>query len=344
MRVVSCCGFDSIPADLGVAFASETLRARGGVATAVESFLTVRGGPDGIAGHYATFASAVLGFGSVAALRSVRRSYAAAHPGLLESVCAWGAPLPRRGTVSWVPSEGRFALPFPGSDASVVKRTQRSLVAAGAARAGKGSGALDDAPPPIAYGAYFTLPSRWAVAMAMLVGGVMQTLAQWQWGRALLLRYPRFFTLGLFSHEGPTPAQLAAASFAMTFYAQGYSQGASARTMLAAGGRSGGSGGGGGRSREGGTAPADLNAVVRVSGPEPGYVATPKILLSAAFTILDDVRAAAGGAAAASLSCCGLLTPAAAFRGPSGVALRERLQVLGIAFDVLDADRNGGSS
>ena len=43
--VVSSCGFDSIPADMGVIFACDTLRNAGVTPSAVESFLTLKSGP-----------------------------------------------------------------------------------------------------------------------------------------------------------------------------------------------------------------------------------------------------------------------------------------------------------
>ncbi len=87
-----------------------------------------------------------------------------------------------------------------------------------------------------------------------------------------------------------------------------------------------------GSSSSAGSAPApaaqppapDVEVTVRVSGPEPGYVATPLLLLGAAATLLAerDTLPVRGG----------VLTPAAAFRG-SG--LIQRLNALGVAFDVL---------
>jgi len=72
--VVSSCGFDSIPADLGVVFAVEALRRANCVATEVESFLTLTTGPLGFGAHFATFESAVLGVGSADELRAAEKA------------------------------------------------------------------------------------------------------------------------------------------------------------------------------------------------------------------------------------------------------------------------------
>ena len=75
-----------------------------------------------------------------------------------------------------------------GADASVVKRSQASLGARGQ--------------PVTAYAAYFTLSSRWQVALMMGFGALVQKLAGYPWGRALLLRYPGLFSNGCRSPTG----------------------------------------------------------------------------------------------------------------------------------------------
>lgn len=57
-------------------------------------------------------------------------------------------------------------------------------------------------------------------------GSMFQFLAGKPWGRSLLLQYPRLFTYGMFSHEGPSERQLSEASFQFTNIAKGYSKGA----------------------------------------------------------------------------------------------------------------------
>lgn len=41
-------------------------------------------------------------------------------------------------------------------------------------------------------------------------------------GRKLLLTYPRLFTFGVFSHQGPTEEQMAVSTFSIDFFAKGY--------------------------------------------------------------------------------------------------------------------------
>ena len=310
VALVPCCGFDSIPADLGTAFAVETLR-RGADATClqVESFLRLESGPAGAAGHFATLESAVGGFSSVAELGRVRKAWAAAHPAAAAAPVRYGARLALQTGPHWSKLARAWALPFPGADASVVRRTQRALVAAGAA--GPEADVL-----PVSYGAYVAFRSVWYLALTSVAGSVMSLFARFASGRALILRFPGFFTLGAFTHAGPSAAQLAGTSFSMTFHARGR-RGTAAEVAAAVAA---------GDNKKGGAA-AEVAATVRVSGPEPGYVATPRFLLAAGFELLEGRFAAAG-----------VLTPAAAFRGARST-LRARLEALGIRFEVVEPPR-----
>ena len=60
-------------------------------------------------------------------------------------------------------------------------------------------------------------------------GKLLETLAQFGWGRWLLLKFPQVFSYGLFSREGPTKQQMDGTRFEMKFVGQGFSQGSKAR-------------------------------------------------------------------------------------------------------------------
>ena len=70
--------------------------------------------------------------------------------------------------------------------------------------------------------------------------------------------------------------------------------------------------------------PPDVSAVVQVTGPEPGYDATSRIVAAAVATLLRD-RHRMGVSA-------GVVTPGAAFRGTH---VLEQLERQGIHFQVL---------
>ena len=86
-------------------------------------------------------------------------------------------------------------------------------------------------------------------------------LSSFDYGRSVLLSYPELFTGGLFSHTGPTSEQLSETSFIMNFISNGYSN----------------------------VDKTDEHKIViktSVSGPEPGYVATPMIFIVLALELL----------------------------------------------------------
>ena len=91
-------------------------------------------------------------------------------------------------------------------------------------------------------------------------------LAKRAWGRALLLRHPGLFSLGLFSDAGPTDAFLRKSSFSAVFLSQGWSK-AGLDGTAGAGGAAGAAGAGG----------FDRFVRTSVSGPEPGYIGTSKM-------------------------------------------------------------------
>ena len=114
--IVSACGFDSIPADLGSAFASQHFG--DGRCANIESFFTFNPDPSlGGKAHYATWQSAVEGFGSVSALRNVRRQLARPR------VRTVGPRIPRCGLYKYdegsAPCAGRFLKRFPAVDPKV---------------------------------------------------------------------------------------------------------------------------------------------------------------------------------------------------------------------------------
>ena len=260
--VVTCCGFDSIPADLGVLCMQEKLAATddddGDEECQIESFLTFEtGAEEGYCGHATTFECAVMGIAAYPEFSKWRKSVAAT--GLLNSATSkkyrvkegW-FPYPPGLSSRVKEGGGGFCRVFPGSDASVVKRSQGYLEKVFKLR-------------PVSYGAYLTV-SSWVSRIKMSLGFlILMTLVKFSIGRWLLIQYPGFFTFGAFSHAGPTQKQIQAASFSLTFLATKGSQ----------------------RFR------------MRLQGPEPGYIATSQLVTEAALCILAErdeiIKARKGG-------------------------------------------------
>jgi hypothetical protein len=122
--IVSACGFDSIPADIGYVQTLKLFDDAKVLATNVQSFLQILSGPSGVAGNFATYESAVHGFGSVNELKSIRRQLKQkepvelVHPGKGKKISQFP---------TFNPKVKKWVVPFPGSDASVVRRTSMAL-------------------------------------------------------------------------------------------------------------------------------------------------------------------------------------------------------------------------
>ncbi|KJE89474.1 saccharopine dehydrogenase [Capsaspora owczarzaki ATCC 30864] len=283
--VVNTCGFDSIPADLGTAFAVQQFGTPELVSN-IESYLSIHSGPEGMGGHYATYESAVHGFGARGELDQLRR-----QAGASARLPIVAPPIKRRAGAFFHKESDRWCMPFMGADASVVRRTQRvNYEARGVS--------------PIQYGAYFTISSFWTLILFFFFGSIFQLFARYPFGRKILLKHPKLFTFGLFSHEGPTRRQLNTTSFSMTFYALGYSSKDAVETKR-----------------------PDKKIVTRVAGPEPGYIATPIFLVQSALVLLQERKTIPYKG--------GVLTPAAAFAQTS---LIERLQQHGVNFSVIKVE------
>ncbi|KAK9816589.1 hypothetical protein WJX72_002324 [[Myrmecia] bisecta] len=247
--IASAAGFDSVPADMGTLYVARKFTPPA-VPHSVDSYLTVHA-RNGLRAHYPTWESLVMGMAHANELRALRKralaeGKAAKQPKLT-------GPKPERATgAAYNDTVGAFAVPFPGADASVVKRTQAALAARGQ--------------PAVHYAAYMTVPSRWVLFLIGFFGAILQKLANSSFGRALLLTYPGLFSYGVFTKKGPSEKELQGTSFTMTYVAKGYSQGAPTDTAQK----------------------PDRQIVARMVGPELGYVATPIFLVQAAFALLSE--------------------------------------------------------
>ncbi|XP_051003945.1 saccharopine dehydrogenase-like oxidoreductase [Acomys russatus] len=204
--IIGSSGFDSIPADLGVLYTRNQMN---GTLTAVESFLTIHSGPEGLCIHDGTWKSAIYGFGDKGSLRKLRST------SCLKPVPIVGSKLKRRWPVSYCRELSSYSIPFLGSDMSVVKRTQRYL-----------HENLEDS--PVQYAAYVTVGGITSVIKLMFAGLFFLFFVKFSIGRQLLVKFPWLFSFGYFSKQGPTQKQMEGSSFTMTFFGQGYSHGFSA--------------------------------------------------------------------------------------------------------------------
>ncbi|XP_071480955.1 saccharopine dehydrogenase-like oxidoreductase [Diadema antillarum] len=279
--VVGACGFDSIPADMGVLYTKQQFK---GILNTVEGYLSFNSGSEGFCGHYATWQSAIHGFANAKELATLRK-------GMNNKPLPKYTPrLTRRPQVFFSKDANKWSLMFPGADASVVRRTQRFLYE-------------KDEERPIQFGAYMTVGSLFWLIVTIFFGAIFSFLAKYKTGRNLLEKYPTLFSGGGFSHAGPTRKQMEGSSFSITFQGEGFTDEEAEK---------------GGKH--------NTKITTQVKGPEPGYVATPIVMIHAALVILDEQEKLPKGG--------GVFTPGAAFAKTS---LLERLNKHNVEFSVVSA-------
>lgn len=251
VKIISCCGFDSIPHDLGVLFTVG--RAQKGVPLTVEGFVASRGTFSG-----GTWHSAIHGMETFLEHRRERKR----RP----RETATGGRSVRGQTlrVHWEEAIGAWAAPLPTIDPQVVLRSARLIEEYG---------------PDFRYGHYARMKRLSTVVGAGLAVGGVFALSQLGPTRKLLLRVKD-------PGQGPTEAERARAWFRVTFVA---------RT-------------------------AEETFLTEVSGGDPGYGETSKMLAESALCLAFD--------RASTPPHEGVVTPAAGM----GHALIDRLLAAGISF------------
>jgi hypothetical protein len=155
-------------------------------------------------------------------------------------------------------------------------------------------------PPPAVYYTprlllpFYALPF---VIIAMGWAAWITLLAQFPLTHRLLIRYPRLFTAGFVSPDGPTLETIAGSSFRQQMIGHGRCLSAESSTS------------------------ETIDVTVTVAGRDPGYLATASCLVQSAYVLLDRKEK--------KLVPSGVLTPGAAFWRTN---LLDRLQENGIEF------------
>ncbi|XXQ32870.1 Saccharopine dehydrogenase NADP binding domain-containing protein [Plasmodiophora brassicae] len=251
--VVGSCGFDSVPSDIGALFVRQELAKRGATTVAsIECFIALRSGPAGYVINFATYESAVFGIANAGNLRKIRRA-SSAKPSYARLDIV-GPKVPVRSPYYFDERVGHWAVPFVGSDASVVRRTAASGAWA----------ASDSAPPCAQFVPYLAISSTVWLCLYLLLGSVFSVLARFRWGRYLLLKFPSVFSAGLVSRQGPTEQQVKGTRFALTFFGKGYSKDAPTGN------------------------PPDVDVKAVCEGPDPGYRATSIAVVQCALVICRE--------------------------------------------------------
>ncbi|KAJ0982054.1 hypothetical protein J5N97_010309 [Dioscorea zingiberensis] len=300
--VVSACGFDSVPAELGVVFNSRQWVAPS-VPNRVEAYLSLESEKK-IVGNLGTFESAVLGVANADKLQELRRSRPRRARPLIP-----GPPPPKGPLIEHQKFFGLWAVKLPSADSIVVRRTLAAL-----AENPHGLPGVDESEDdierrarlwstvkPVHFGVKIGTKSLLGILRIMVTGIFIGLFGKLSFGRNLLLKYPEFFSLGWFSKAGPTEEEVNSATFKMWFLGHGYSD-----VSLASRG-----------------AKPDTEIITRISGPEIGYLTTPIILIQCALIVLGQRGKLPKG---------GVFPPGIVFVPTD---LQERLQENGISFDFI---------
>jgi short subunit dehydrogenase-like uncharacterized protein len=307
--IVSACGFDSIPAEIGFLFHSRQWEPPS-APHSVEAYVSLQSSKK-MAGNIGTYESAVLGVANAGKLQELRRSRPRrprpnipGHPPPKGSLIERGNPL------------GLWAMKLPSADTVVVKRTLSTVTEHAEGLPGANE-SLDFAEhrknfwssvKPAHFGVKIASRSLMVLVCFLFTGIFIGLLGHFSSGRSLLLKYPEFFTLGLFRKKGPTEEEVKSASFKMWFIGRGFSDVTRASER---------------RSK------LDKEIITKVSGPEVGYITTPIVLVQCSLVLLSQ---------RGNLPKGGVYTPGAIF-GPTD--LQQRLQENGLSFEVLSTKTLG---
>lgn len=103
------------------------------------------------------------------------------------------------------------------------------------------------------------------------MGVIFGILSKFSFGRKLLLNYPKFFSCGFVSHEGPSEEKMNNTYFSMLLYAKGWPKD---DQLL--------------ESTDKHTNPPSKTLIAKITGKNPGYIGTAVALLTSAKIILTE--------------------------------------------------------
>jgi short subunit dehydrogenase-like uncharacterized protein len=249
--IVSACGWDSIPCDMGMEFLKKNF---GGTLTYAETFAKINSGKSGYSFNSGTYQTLILGMWKAKddGLGKIRR---AIMPEKLEKA-RWRTP--KRNKMWWNDNLNCYCLPFLGADKSIVQRSQYF-------------DAQMNKKYPATIETYICVKSMfWAMALMMWLV-IFQFAVKFNWSRKILQKYPGICSGYMFKETGPTREQAEEATFEYWFFGTGWESTAETETSSLPLDEQ-----------------PKKKVVVRCDGPDAGYIATSGCILSCAETILFD--------------------------------------------------------
>ena len=200
--VISACGFDSIPNDLGHVVLAQSM---GGDVNSVESFLKLIIPPTlGTKINYGTWQSAIHMFHNYGEIEALHQKIST------EKLPETSPKLRSRGLLSYSEEAGAWVYPFVGPDKSIMGRTERARH-------------LLDGERPAQVETYSIAPFGLISGLFMLCAmGFMKLMVSTSFGLRLLENHPRLFTFGSVSKEGPSLETAQNTNFKITLVGKGW--------------------------------------------------------------------------------------------------------------------------
>ena len=203
--IVSSCGFDSYNSELPLLFLENKFE---GTINSVEFFLNpyVLGDSTGPSTNYGTWESVVNGLGEFRALHALRKSRNLKPVPKIKPTYCRRLPFTKDSSIG-IPEKRLIPIPVP--DVDVIKRSQRYFYENQGKR-------------PYHVQHYYLANSWMSILLAMCLGFLVILLAQFEFGKNLLLKYPRFFSGGMFDHGVPDEKVIENFKVDTYFYAKGW--------------------------------------------------------------------------------------------------------------------------
>lgn len=202
--IVSACGFDSIPADMGTLFMETEFN---GCVNSLELYMRIY-----VEGKTPVF-SPLVNYGSWESIMYVFSHYKELRE-IREKLYPNGFPkfepkLKSRLMIHKPSAVGHYSILYPGIDPTVITRSQRFLY-------------NHEKKRPIQVKAYVAINSFVQLFAAGIVGALFIVLSQFSCGRYLLKNYHNVISLGMISKDGPSEETMKRTKFEFTFYGEGW--------------------------------------------------------------------------------------------------------------------------
>lgn len=207
--VVSACGYDSIPSEMGLLFAEQQFP---GTLHSADIYLKVwdKGPLLGASINYGTWHSAVYLMTRTKELREIRKR--------LFTDKTFAFPEPKLQTrilhKSTVGKTANWCVPYVDIDQGVSERTQRYFYDA-------------DRKRPVQMREYLALGSTIIPSVIAIIYAILMfIITRFDFGVKLLVDYPHIFSFGVVSKQGPSPIKFKTSQFQQVFHCKGWANGA----------------------------------------------------------------------------------------------------------------------